>query len=60
MTEQEQIQEEIRLLNLRVDELKAQNGHYKVDAKGYTVWAFRRSLYHLSKNDLRNSFCTYQ
>ena len=29
MTEQEQIQEEIRLLNLRVDELKAQNGHYQ-------------------------------
>lgn len=29
MKEQEKIQEEIRLLNLRVDELKAQNGHYQ-------------------------------
>jgi chromosome segregation ATPase len=32
MTEQEIKQEEIRLLNLKVDELKAQNSHYKVES----------------------------
>lgn len=32
MTEQETKQEEIRLLNLRVDELKAQNSHYKTES----------------------------
>lgn len=37
MTEKEQLQEDIRLLGLKVDELKAQNGHYSQETEELMV-----------------------